>query len=98
MNNPHLRIIHRGGNQGILSGQNNFKFFDESTGVEASMVFYTLISTAIANSVEPVHYLQFLFNCQEHFGFEGMPWEKLFPMPSICNYAKYGGIDYSLGY
>jgi hypothetical protein len=79
-------------------GRNNFKFFDESTGAEASTVFYTLFSSAIANNVEPMHYLQFLFNCLEHFGFEHMPWDKLLPMPSIRDYAKSIGIDYSMGY
>jgi transposase len=76
----------------------NYLFFDESTGSEASTAFYTLISTAAAKNVEPMHYLLFLFNRLEHFGFERMPWEDLLPLPSIRDYAKSIGIDYSMGY
>ena len=72
-------------------------FFDQATGAEASAAFYTIIESARANDVEPMHYLQFLFNCIEHFGIDAMPWEKLLPIPSIRSFADSLGIPYSMG-
>ena len=77
-------------------GRRNWLFFDQSEGAEASTSFYTLIETAKANDVEPMHYLRFLFNCIEHFGLEAMPWEKLLPTPAIRDFAGSLGIPYSM--
>jgi transposase len=77
-------------------GRRNWLFFDQSEGAEASTSFYTLIETAKANDVEPMHYLRFLFNCIEHFGQDAMPWEKLLPTPAIRDFAVSVGIPYSM--
>jgi transposase len=78
-------------------GRRNWLFFDQSTGAEASTTFYTLIETAKANEVEPMHYLRFLFSCVEHFGPNHIPWDDLLPTPSIRAYAESLGIPYSMG-
>jgi len=78
-------------------GRRNWLFFDQSTGAEASTSFYTLIESAKANNLEPMHYLHFLFTCIEHFGIAMMPWEKLLPTPAIRTFADSLGIPYSMG-
>jgi len=78
-------------------GRRNWLFFDQSTGAEASTSFYTIIETAKANGLEPMHYLRFLFSCIEHFGPDLMPWEDLLPTPEIRTYAESLGIPYSMG-
>ena len=78
-------------------GRRNWLFFDQSTGAEASTSFYTLIESAKANNLEPMHYLRFLFTCIEHFGSEMMPWEKMLPTPAIRTFADSLGIPYSMG-
>jgi transposase len=77
-------------------GRRNWLFYDQSEGAEASTSFYTLIETAKANGIEPMHYLRFLFNCIEHFGHDHMPWEKLMPTPAIRQFAESVGIPYNM--
>lgn len=77
-------------------GRRNWLFFDQSTGAEASTSFYTIMESARANDVEPMHYLRFLFNCIERFAPDAMPWEKLLPLPSIRYFAESAGIPYSM--
>ena len=77
-------------------GRRNWLFYDQSEGAEASTSFYTIIETAKANGIEPMHYLLFLFNCIEHFGHELMPWEKLMPTPAIRHFAESVGIPYNM--
>jgi transposase len=78
-------------------GRRNWLFFDQDEGAEASTSFYTLIETARANDMEPMHYLRFLFNCIEHFGQDAMPWENLMPTPALRSYADSIGIPYAMG-
>jgi len=78
-------------------GRRNWLFFDQSEGAEASTSFYTIIETAKANDVEPMHYLRFLFNCIERFSPDSMPWEKLLPTPPIRAFAESVGIPYHMG-
>lgn len=78
-------------------GRRNWLFFDQNEGAEASTSFYTVIETARANDMEPMHYLRFLFNCIERFGLDSMPWEKLLPVPALRSYAESIGIPYAMG-
>lgn len=78
-------------------GRKNWMFFDQADGADASTSYYTLIETARANDMEPMHYLRFLFNCIEHFGHESVPWKNLLPIPELRSYAESIGIPYSLG-
>ena len=78
-------------------GRRNWLFYDQSEGAEASTSFYTIIETAKANGIEPMHYLRFLLNSIEHFGQDGMPWEKLMPKPAIRLFAESVGIPYNMG-
>ena len=77
-------------------GRRNWLFFDQSHGAEASTSFYTIIETAKANGIEPMHYLKFLFNCIERFGQDKMPWEQLLPTPAIRTFADSVGIPYDM--
>lgn len=49
--------------RGFALGRRDWLFFDQSHGAEESTSFYTIIETARANDIEPMHYLKFLFNC-----------------------------------
>ena len=77
-------------------GRRNWLFYDQSEGAEASTSFYTIIETAKANGIEPMHYLLFLLSCIEHFGRDGMPWDKLMPTPAIRLFAESAGIPYNM--
>lgn len=77
-------------------GRRNWLFYDQSQGAEASTSFYTIIETAKANGIEPMHYLKFLFNCIERFGWNSMPWENLLPIPAIRTFADSVGIPYDM--
>lgn len=78
-------------------GRRNWLFYDQAEGAEASTAFYTIIETAKVNGIEPMHYLRFLLNCIEHFGQDGVPWEKLMPTPAIRLFAESVGIPYNMG-
>jgi hypothetical protein len=82
--------------RGFAVGRRNWLFFDQSHGAEASTSFYTIIETARANDIEPMHYLKFLFNCIERFGQDKMPWEQLLPTPAIRTFADSVGIPYDM--
>jgi transposase len=82
--------------RGFAVGRRNWLFFDQSHGAEASTSFYTIIETARANDIEPMHYLKFLFNCIERFGQDRMPWEQLLPTPAIRTFADSVGIPYDM--
>ena len=82
--------------RGFAVGRRNWLFFDQSNGAEASTSFYTIIETARANGIEPMHYLKFLFNCIEQFGQDKMPWEQLLPTPAIRTFADSVGIPYDM--
>lgn len=87
----------RGRGTPFALGRRNWLFFDQSTGAEASTSFYTIIETAKANGIEPMHYLRFLFSCIEHFGSDRMPWQDLLPTPEIRAFSESLGIPYSMG-
>jgi transposase len=78
-------------------GRKNWLFSDQDAGAEASAVFYTLIETARANTMEPMPYLRFLFVCLEKFGPVVMPWDQLLPTPALRAYGDAIGIPYRLG-
>jgi transposase len=78
-------------------GRKNWLFSDQDAGAEASAVFYTLIETARANTMEPMPYLRFLFVCLEKFGPVAMPWDQLLPTPALRAYGDAIGIPYRLG-
>lgn len=77
-------------------GRRNWLFCDQVKGAEASALIYSIITTANANAVEPMHYLHFIFKCYEHFGPQAMPWQQLLPTPKIREYAESIGIPYSM--
>jgi transposase len=68
-------------------GRRNWLFNDQSYGAEASATLYSIIETARANSVEPMHYINFLLRCMERFSQADMPWDNLMPTPRIRDYA-----------
>lgn len=68
-------------------GRRNWLFNDQTFGAEASATLYSVIETARANSVEPMHYLNFLLRCMERFSQADMPWDNLMPTPGIRDYA-----------
>ncbi|MFH2114537.1 MAG: IS66 family transposase [Spirochaetota bacterium] len=76
-------------------GRRNWLFFDQTRGADASAVLYSIIVSANANNVEPMHYLQFLFNCYERFGSDAMPWPDLLPTPKIREYADRIGVNWN---
>lgn len=78
-------------------GRKNWLFFDQADGADASSSYYTLIETARANDMEPMHYLRFLFNCIERFGPTSVPWKDLLPVPELRNYAESIGVPYAMG-
>jgi len=78
-------------------GRKNWLFFDQADGADASSSYYTLIETARANDMEPMHYLRFLFNCIEHFGLASVPWKNLLPVPELRTYAESIGVPYAMG-
>lgn len=78
-------------------GRKNWLFNDQDSGADASALFYTLIETARANAMEPMHYLRFLFACLEKFGPSAMPWDRLLPSPDLRPYGDSIGIPYALG-
>ena len=75
----------------------NWLFFDQSTGAEASTSFYTIIETAKANGLEPMH------SCDSHSLASSIsaptsgPWEDLLPTSEIRAFAESIGILYSMG-
>ena len=71
-------------------------FNDQAQGAKTSATLYSVIETARANTMEPMHYLLFLFRCYERFGPSGMEWEKLLPVPSLREYADRIGIPWGL--
>jgi transposase len=80
----------------FVIGRNNWKFFDQHTGAKIGAFWYSLIETAKANGLEPMHYLNFLFRCYEKFGPGNMPWEKLLPTPAIRDFAESIGLMYQM--
>jgi transposase len=76
-------------------GRKNWLFFDQTRGADASAVLYSIIVSANANKVEPMHYLQFLFTCYERFGPDAMPWPDLLPTLKIRDYADRIGISWN---
>lgn len=61
-------------------------------GTPGKAIRYTIIETARANGIEPMHYRKFLFNCIERFCQDKMPWERLLPTPAIRTFADSVGI------
>lgn len=77
-------------------GRRNWLFNDQAYGAEASATLYSIIETARANNVEPMHYLNFLLRCMERFGQADMPWDNLMPTPRIRDYAVSLGIRWDM--
>ena len=69
-------------------GRKNWLFCDQDHGAGASAALYSIIESAKANALEPMHYLRFLLRCYRKFGPEAMPWEKLLPHPKLRSYAE----------
>jgi hypothetical protein len=80
----------------FVVGRKSWLFQDQAVGAKASATLYSIIETARANTMEPMHYLLFLFRCYERFGPDAMPWDKLLPVPALRDYAATLGIPYSL--
>jgi transposase len=68
-------------------GRRNWLLNDQTYGAEASSTLYSIIETARANSVEPMHYINFLLRCMERFSQADMPWDSLMPTPRIRDYG-----------
>lgn len=77
-------------------GRRNWLFNDQSYGADASATLYSIIETARANSVEPMHYINFLLRCMERFSQADMPWDNLLPTPGIRDYAASIGIRWEM--
>ena len=80
----------------FVVGRKNFLFHAETQGAKDSAVLYSIIETAKANDLEPMHYLLFLFRCYRHFGPDRMPWDDLIPRPDLRSYADSIGIPWKL--
>jgi len=80
----------------FVVGRKNWLFNAEAEGATASAMLYSIIETAKANLVEPMHYLLFLFRCYRKFGHEAMPWSNLFPRPELRSYAETIGVPWTI--
>ncbi|AHC13784.1 IS66 family transposase [Salinispira pacifica] len=78
----------------FVVGRKAWLFNTESHGAKTSAALYTLIESAKANHLEPMHYLLFLFRCYQHFGEHAMPWQNLIPAPNLREYASEIGIKW----
>lgn len=78
----------------FVVGRKNFLFHAETQGAKDSALLYSIIETAKANDLEPMHYLLFLFRCYRHFGPNQMPWDDLLPRPDLISYAESIGIPW----
>lgn len=78
----------------FVVGRKNFLFHAETQGAKDSAALYSIIETAKANNLEPMHYLLFLFRCYRHFGPERMPWNDLLPRNNLISYAESIGIPW----
>jgi len=76
-------------------GRRNWLFHHQAHGAEASAKLYSIIGTARANEVEPMHYLRFVLRCMERFHDAEMPWDNLLPLPTIRDYATTIGIPWA---
>ena len=76
----------------FVVGRKNYLFHAETQGAKDSASLYSIIETAKANHLEPMHYLLFLFRCYRHFSSEHMPWGDLLPRPDMVSYAESIGI------
>jgi transposase len=72
----------------FVVGRKNWLFSAEAEGAKASGALYTIIETAKANYLEPMHYLLFLFRCYKKFGPKDMPWQDLQPRKDLREYAE----------
>ena len=80
----------------FVVGRKNWLFSAEVEGAESSAALYTLIETAKANTLEPLHYLTFLFRCYKKYGPDAMPWEKLMPRCGLSSDAQSFGVSWNL--
>jgi transposase len=78
----------------FVIGRKNWLFHAQASGAEDSAFLYSLVETAKANGVEPMHYFQFLFNCYKKFGPDAMPWYEIFPRANLQTYADSIGVPY----
>jgi len=77
-------------------GRRNWLFHDQAEGAVVSSALYSIIETAKANLVEPMHYITFLFRCYKKYGPDKMPWKKLLPSPDLRSYAQEIGVPWEL--
>lgn len=77
----------------FVVGRKNWLFSAEVDGAAASATLYSIIETAKANLLEPMHYLRFLFACHRKFG-AAMPWAKLVPRPELRSHAEAIGVPW----
>ena len=68
-------------------GRKNWVFHHQVHGAEASARLYSIIATARANEIDPMHYLRFVLRCMERYHEPDMPWNNLLPFPEIRDYA-----------
>lgn len=68
-------------------GRRNWLFHHQAHGADASAKLYSIIGTARANEIDPMHYLRFVLRCMERFPEAEMPWDNLLPLPAIRDYA-----------
>lgn len=77
-------------------GRRNWLFHHQAHGAEASARLYSIIATARANEVDPMHYLRFVLRCMERFHETEIPWDVLLPLPAVRDYATTIGIPWAL--
>jgi transposase len=80
----------------FVVGRKNWLFSAEAEGAKASGALYTIIETAKANHLEPMHYLLFLFRCYKKFGPKDMPWQDLQPRKDLREYAEKINVPWSI--
>jgi transposase len=80
----------------FVVGRKNWLFNDQAAGASDSAALYSVIETAKANGIEPMHYLSFIFRCYRTFGPDAMPWEKLLPTIAIRESAVSIGIPWAI--
>jgi len=80
----------------FVVGRKNWLFNADGKGARTSAKLYTLIESAKANNLEPMHYLLFLSRCFRKYGEKAMPWDDLLPRPDLRSYAD--GIGVAWGF
>jgi len=97
LENPQVPIDNNAAENAIrpfVVGRKNWLFSAESHGARTSATLYTLIESAKANNLEPMHYLLFLLRCFRKYGEKAIPWDELLPRPDLRSHAEKIGVSW----